>query len=247
MRPLRQMCKMSRIAAAGKPASVRRRRQPGSGRRLSLAIGLLGGVLMLGAWAKEEFNLDKLVQFVGKTYDESAQKRVIAWRRIIDQGDGLDEAAKLEQVNRFFNLFDFVDDIDHWQQEDYWATPIEFIGTRGGDCEDFSIAKYFTLVEMGVPVEKLRLTYVKAVTLDQFHMVLAYYPNPKAIPVILDNLDAEIKPANQRRDLVPIFSFNGQKLWLNKQKGRGQVVGGSERLDNWTDLGKRYQLSEYLD
>ena len=242
-----QTRKMSRTAAAGKPALRASRRWPTRGRRLSLVLGLLVGGLVLGAWASEQFNLDKLVQFVGRTYDESAQKRVVAWRRIIDQGQDLDETAKLEQVNRFFNLFDFVDDIDHWQQEDYWATPIEFIGTRGGDCEDFSIAKYFTLVEMGVPVEKLRLTYVKAVSLDQFHMVLAYYPNPKAIPVILDNLDGEIKPANLRRDLIPIFSFNGQKLWLNKQKGRGQVVGGSERLANWTDLGKRYQLSEYLD
>lgn len=195
----------------------------------------------------QNLNMEKLLSFVGQQYDETAQKRVVAWRNIVDSSHDISEKEKLEKVNRFFNLFRFIDDIDHWQQEDYWATPIEFIGTMAGDCEDFSIAKYFTLLELGVPIDKLRLTYVKAVKLNQFHMVLAYYPNPKAVPMILDNIDGEIKPAFKRKDLVPIFSFNGQKLWLNKQKGAGKVVGDSERLDNWKDLGSRYQLTDFME
>ncbi|AWB66971.1 hypothetical protein C2869_11215 [Saccharobesus litoralis] len=199
------------------------------------------------AYAKPKLNLNKLLQYVGVKYDNTAQKRVKAWRNIVDTSQGLTDKQKLEKVNRFFNLFDFVNDIDHWGKEDYWATPIEFIGTKAGDCEDFSVAKYFTLLELGVPIEKLRLTYVKAVKLNQFHMVLAYYPKPKSIPMILDNIDGKIKPAHKRKDLIPIFSFNGQKLWLNKQKGKGQVVGGSERIDNWDNLSKRYQLDEFME
>lgn len=220
-----------------------------SGRRFFWGVALLPLIALsaLAVWASEPLNMDKLLRFVGQTYDASAQKRVQAWRNIINNSGTLPERQQLETVNRFFNLFDFVDDIEHWQQEDYWATPVEFIGTRGGDCEDFSIAKYFTLLELGIPVEKLRLTYVKAVKLDQFHMVLAYYPEPRAMPLILDNLEGEIQPANQRGDLIPIFSFNGQKLWLNKQKGQGKVVGGAERLANWDNLSKRYQLSEFME
>ncbi|WP_111977775.1 transglutaminase-like cysteine peptidase [Algibacillus agarilyticus] len=197
--------------------------------------------------AQPKLNLDKLLKFVGIEYGDMAQKRVVAWRNIVDNSQHLSEREKLEKVNRFFNLFDFVDDLKHWGQEDYWATPIEFIGTKAGDCEDFSVAKYFTLIELGIPIDKLRLTYVKAVKLNQFHMVLAYYPKPKSIPMILDNIDGAIKPAHKRKDLLPIFSFNGQKLWLNKQKGKGEVVGGSERIDNWDNLGKRYQLDKFME
>ena len=63
--------------------------------------------------------------------------------------------------------------------------------------------------------------YVKALKLNQLHMVVAYYPKPSAIPLILDNLKSDLLPASQRKDLLPIYSFNGSKLWLMKQKGQG--------------------------
>lgn len=195
--------------------------------------------------AVEQLNVAKLVSKMQSQYGEDAGKRARAWRNIIEEKQDATDLEKLKSVNLFFNLFDFVDDIKLWKQEDYWATPLEFIGHKAGDCEDFTIAKYFTLLELGVDINKLRLTYVKAVKLNQFHMVLAYYETPKSMPLILDNLDGEIKPAVKRRDLVPIFSFNGQQLWLNKQKGKGQLVGSSERLDHWDNLSKRYQLAEF--
>lgn len=187
-------------------------------------------MLLFSLNATENLNIEKLTRFMINKYDERAGLRVNAWRNIINSASSLSEAEQLAKVNQFFNLFQFVDDIDHWGVKDYWATPIEFIGTSAGDCEDFSIAKYFSLLEMGVNPEKLRLTYVKAVKLNQFHMVVAYYPTPSEVPLILDNLDPKIKPAIERSDLVPIFSFNGQKLWLNKQKSSGQVVGSAQRL-----------------
>ncbi len=122
---------------------------------------------------------------------------------------------------------------------DYWASPLEFLGAGGGDCEDYSIAKYFSLLELGVPDERLRMVYVKALTYQQFHMVVAYYPTPSAVPLILDNINGAIQPATQRRDLVPIFSFNGSHLWLMKERGRGEMAGSSSRLMLWTQLQQR--------
>ena len=87
------------------------------------------------------------------------------------------DLEKLEKVNRFFNQVNFVSDAIHWQKKDYWATPIEFLASDGGDCEDFALAKYFTLKMLGVPEKKLNLTYVKAWKLNQSHMVLTYYNN----------------------------------------------------------------------
>ena len=128
--------------------------------------------------------------------------------------------------------------------DDYWATPVEFLATDGGDCEDFAIAKYFTLRALGVPTDRMRITYVKAITLNQAHMVLAYYPSPGAEPLVLDNLIGEIKPASQRTDLVPVYSFNGDNLWVAREmRGQGQYVGSSSRIGLWRGLLERMRES----
>jgi predicted transglutaminase-like cysteine proteinase len=92
---------------------------------------------------------------------------------------------------------------------------------------------------LGVDESKLRLTYVKAVEIGQAHMVLTYFETKRSIPLVLDNLIIEIKPANQRRDLVPVYSFNGDGLWLAKSRGEGQRVGNASRLSLWEDLNLR--------
>lgn len=156
------------------------------------------------------------IDAVTKTYGDRAGKRVATWRSNMTSYDGLSEKEKLRSVNQFFNQMYFVDDTILWGKNDYWATPLEFLGSNAGDCEDFTIAKYFSLLELGVPDKKLRLVYVKALELNQFHMVLAYYSTPSAEPLILDNLNPEIKRGSKRPDLRPIYSFNGKNLWLIK-------------------------------
>jgi predicted transglutaminase-like cysteine proteinase len=155
------------------------------------------------------------------------------------------EREKLELVNDFMNRTPFVSDLQHWGKEDYWATPVEFLSTHGGDCEDFSIAKYFALRSLGVPDEKLRITYVKEVVVyNEAHMVLAYFPAPDAEPLVLDNINKSIRPASTRTDLVPVYSFNGSGLWLAKdQTGRGQSVGGSDRIGHWKDVQSRLRAA----
>ena len=90
----------------------------------------------------------------------------------------------------------------------------------------------------------MRITMVKAVKLNQYHMVLAYYDTPSAMPLILDNIDGVIKPANQRNDLIPIYSFNASQLWLNKEKGRGVISGKSSKLKLWRELRERITTSK---
>ena len=172
-----------------------------------------------------------------------AKTRLTGWRDILNNPKykKLPEEEKLRVVNDFMNLTQFVSDLQHWGKEDYWATPVEFLSTDGGDCEDYSIAKYFTLRALGVPDDKLRITYVKElVVYNEPHMVLAYFPTPDAEPLVLDNINPTIRPASQRTDLLPVYSFNGSGLWLAKeQTGRGQSVGGSDRIGHWRDLQAR--------
>jgi predicted transglutaminase-like cysteine proteinase len=133
-------------------------------------------------------------------------------------------AGALQIVNDAINQqVKWEDDNTHWGVEDYWATPAESVGSAGGDCEDYSIAKYYLLKELGVPLERLRITYVRALKLNgQAHMVLAYYATPDADPMILDNLDAKVKSASQRDDLEPVYSFNDDELQLVQGGLRGK-------------------------
>ncbi|MCU7945323.1 MAG: transglutaminase-like cysteine peptidase [Candidatus Thiodiazotropha sp. (ex Cardiolucina cf. quadrata)] len=149
------------------------------------------------------------------------------------------EVEKLKLVNDFFNQIPYQSDATLWDQKDYWATPLELLVREGGDCEDYSIAKYFTLKEMGVADEKLRIMYVKSVELNQSHMVLTYYPNPSAIPKVLDNLNPQLLSASSRMDLMPVYSFNADGLWLAKSLGKGKKVGSSKRLSLWQEVKQR--------
>ncbi|MCQ1058694.1 transglutaminase-like cysteine peptidase [Photobacterium sp. ZSDE20] len=181
----------------------------------------------------------EIVKRIERTYSKQAAMRVTAWWQLLKNLKQQDELTQLKQVNDFLNQMQFLDDIEIWGKDDYWATPLEFLGAGAGDCEEFSIAKYMSLRELGVNDEKLRLIYVKALTLNQFHMVLAYYPTSNAVPLLLDNLSPDILQASQRPDLQPIYSFNGNKLWLMKQRGQGQLVGDTSRIKHWQSLQQR--------
>ncbi len=173
---------------------------------------------------------------IAREYGEYAIRRIDHWQYIINSGKRLSEREKLATVNAFINELKFANDIDHWGVEDYWATPLETLASNAGDCEDFSIAKYFTLLQMGIPAERMRLTYVKAVELNQAHMVLTYYETPGSEPLILDNLKEEIEPASKRGDLLPVYSFNVDGLWLAKAKGLQQHVGSPTQLSKWNSV-----------
>lgn len=184
---------------------------------------------------------ERLLDRVAATYGQEAKERLLDWQGLIRSGKDRSEAEKLALVNSFFNRVAFVDDIIHWKKPDYWATPVEMLATNGGDCEDFSIAKYLTLREMGVPDERMLITYVKSIKLNQAHMVLTYYPAPEADPMVLDNLVPEIRPASERSDLLPVYSFNGGGLWLSKERGRGRRVGPSTQISLWRELEARIE------
>lgn len=190
---------------------------------------------------------DAQIAKLAQQFGPVAKSRLTGWKEILTapKYKKMSEQQKLELVNDFMNQTPFISDLQHWGKEDYWATPIEFLSTNGGDCEDYSIAKYFTLLALGVPDEKLRITYVKELVIyNEAHMVLAYFPNPDSEPLVLDNINKTIRPASARTDLLPVYSFNGSGLWLAKeQTGRAQSVGGSDRIGHWRDLQARLRAA----
>lgn len=182
----------------------------------------------------------------------SAQLRTL--RRLDDMigaATRQEEVQRLQRVNDFFNAaIRFESDQSIWGEEDYWATPLETIGMGRGDCEDIAIAKYFALKAAGVAVAKMRLVYVRATIDDrgravqQAHMVLAYYATPDAEPLILDNLVRRIRPANERRDLQPVFSFNSEAVWSGVS-ANAMGNSGNGQLTRWQDLQQRSRIEGF--
>jgi predicted transglutaminase-like cysteine proteinase len=168
--------------------------------------------------------------------------------RALDQTDD----ARLDAVNQFFNRrIQFRSDQAVWGQEDYWASPLELLEKGQGDCEDYVIAKYFSLLAAGLPSAQLRLVYVRAQLggaggVVQAHMVLAYYPttSAQAEPLILDNLISDIRPASRRPDLSPVFSFNSDGLW----QGVNGAADGDPlvRLSRWREVMNKARAEGFL-
>jgi predicted transglutaminase-like cysteine proteinase len=158
-------------------------------------------------------------------YSIEAYRRGLAINKLLLTLRNQGIQKQLVEVNRFFNQFEYQEDHIHWGEQDYWATPSEFLGTQKGDCEDFVIAKYFALRTLGVPDERLYLTYVKALRQNIAHMVLSYFPTPTSIPQILDNYNPMILSASKRTDLLPVYSFNAKSLFLtNASAGLGKSL-----------------------
>lgn len=169
----------------------------------------------------------------------AGQQRIDAWQRLLATEKQVPEAEQLNVVNLFFNhQMQYREDIDLWQEVDYWATPVQSLWKGAGDCEDYAIAKYFSLRHLGVSGEKLRITYVKALRQNRAHMVLTYYSSPEAMPLVLDSLMDGILPASQRTDLLPVYAFNAEGLWLTGAGGNKRV-GDTKRLSRWQDVLKK--------
>lgn len=196
-------------------------------------------VLAFTMLAPRAWDADKMLQ-AAQSKGPLAVSGVKALQAVLARLDDADDATKLAAINDFFNRrIQFKTDMEVWGVIDYWASPIEMLGKGAGDCEDYVIGKYYSLLVAGVPMSKMRLVYVRA-TLGgpggevAAHMVLAYYPTPGAEPLVLDNLIGEIRPAGRRPDLVPVFSFNGEGLWQGVGAQRAGDPAG--RLSPWREV-----------
>lgn len=181
---------------------------------------------------------DRVMKAATKRYGYFARKRYEAYNAKLYELQDRSTEAKLKGINDFFNKVPYGEDIDVWGEEDYWATPLEFLGRDRGDCEDYVIAKYFALRDLGIPSEKLFISYVVSSRLNDEHMVLSYFPTPSSVPLVLDNTNYRIFPADQRKDLTPVYNLNigslnlagGQGQNLRQVKGNGQTINRWERV-----------------
>ncbi len=193
--------------------------------------------------ASKTFNIDESqLKSIENKYGAQARTRVEEWDAMLESSKDETILNKIKNVNDFFNKITYKTDLSVWGEKDYWATPFEFMGSGAGDCEDYAIAKYFSLVKLGISDEKLRITYVsykKANSkFEQAHMVLTYYHKTGVEPIVLDNINKTLQVASKRPDLKPVYSFNASGLWQAKTKGEARV--GNNELKSWKDLMSRF-------
>lgn len=211
----------------------------------SILILIISFALMAGWINAKPTNIlysEKKLSEIEKNYGKDVSDRFVKWKEFVSKNQDKSEAEKLELTNDFFNnQLQWISDQKLWKEKDYWATPTETLIKSAGDCEDFTIIKYFTLISLGVPIDHLKLTYVKALKYNQAHMVLTYNKTRRSMPLVLDNINKKILPASKRKDLKPVYSFNGEGMWIQKQKKLGKRVGNSSRIRLWTELTERMQ------
>lgn len=196
-------------------------------RSLALVLyGLLG--LAVGAIASD------VSDSVHQTNNSSqARQKIVEWQQLVEHLRSQSDLERLEQTNRFFNKLTFVNDDKLWQKEDYWASPREMLSVGAGDCEDYAIAKFFSLKQAGIDESRLRLAYVRSLTLNQAHMVLLVIPEHGGTALILDNLVTDILPVSDRDDLMPVYAFNSQDLWLLDRNFAERWVAAASRIGAW--------------
>ena len=143
-----------------------------------------------------------------------------AYSKLIEQTGGKTLDVQLQAVNSFVNSqITYKEDIDGYNNLDYWATASQTINNGYGDCEDFAILKYNLLLKMGVSADAMSLIVLKDNDRDLFHAVLAVKTSEGYF--VLDNLNDKVYADYKVRNYQPLYSFSQDKSWLHgKQKIR---------------------------
>lgn len=185
---------------------------------------------------------NRIIKETGRKFGPDAANRVIAWSNLVVENKDKPVAEKLVLANDFFNRIPIKSEKDLWGHE-HWSTPYEMLTRNGGSHADHAIAKYVTLEAMGVSIDHLHVTHVHSLSAPgQSYMVLTYHSAPGAMPLVLDTMGGQIKPASERKDLVPENSLNDNGLWLSGAQADGRSDANEEaarHIELWNEMNIR--------
>jgi predicted transglutaminase-like cysteine proteinase len=154
-----------------------------------------------------------LVQKEGCTSTQFTTCHYLQWRKFLGTLVGKDKLAQITEVNAYMNKATYIADETNWGQKDYWESPGEFMA-KFGDCEDYAIAKFMSLVLLGFDPNNLRVVAVKDLNLKVGHAILAAFVDDKVY--ILDNQINQVVEAKSIRHYEPVFSINQTKWWHHR-------------------------------
>jgi len=159
-------------------------------------------------------------QNIKDKYGKFAYNRVVDYQKTIAALAKKPQQKRLVFLNRYINQFLSQYDSVSTKYDDYWSTPVEFLLTGRGDCEDYAFLKYYSLIQLGFAPKQLYFAIVKEKSEKKnLHMVLCYLQDKNAPLLVLDNLSFKVLSLNKRYDLKPLYFFNPQGYYkLKKNK-----------------------------
>jgi predicted transglutaminase-like cysteine proteinase len=134
------------------------------------------------------------------------------WAGLLEDLKGLPLRTMVERVNAAMNRHGYVPSSVNWGQSNYWETPFEFI-RRDGQCQDYAVAKFMLLRQLGVPNELMRIVVVRHLPRQVDHAVVVVYVDGE--PQVLDSLLPDVLPAAQVTHYRPYYSINETGWWLH--------------------------------
>ena len=202
-----------------------------------VVIFLLSALPLLAALAPLHFSASERAA-VEQRYGKQATNRIADFLAQLERFRHLGKKEQLARVNTYLNGYLPEYDAIINKNEDYWSTPKEFLAVGYGDCEEYAIAKYFVLRELGFDAKRLCLSVVRDRYSGGYHMVLLYYEGEgNNAPLVLDNLSFRILPLSRRSDLLPQYCFNQTGVY--RLEPTGERVRLKRREAKFEDLMQR--------
>jgi predicted transglutaminase-like cysteine proteinase len=184
----------------------------------------------------------RVIRETERKFGPEAASRIVAWSNLVMDNRDKPVPEKLALVNDFINRVPVRPGKEVWGHE-HWATPYEMLARNAGSHADHAIAKYVTLEALGISVDHLHITHVHSIaTPDQSYMVLTYRSGQGAMPLVLDTVNTQIKPASERTDLAPENSFNDNAVWLGGKQMDGRNDANEEaakHIELWNEMNIR--------
>ena len=142
---------------------------------------------------------------------------------IIDSARPLKGRAQLGEINRAINLaITLTSDLALYGAEDVWSPPLATLAIGAGDCEDYAIAKFVALREVGISPDDLRIVIMRDTIRGEDHAVTAVRLDGHWLT--LDNRHMAMVEDVDVRNYRPLFVIDDNTVRL--YSGAPSMSGG---------------------
>lgn len=134
------------------------------------------------------------------------------WESNVEDMRSEDRMSEMQSVNLYANhALKYAEDTDVWKVDDYWASPGEALAKGKGDCEDYAILKYFSLMRLGFNADDMKLLVLVAEHEKELHTVLIVDDK-----YLLDNASDDVELVKDVENYTPVFMINHSHWWYKQ-------------------------------
>jgi len=174
--------------------------------KIIIYILIFTNILLADAFSINNNDIQRIKSLYNKT---QTINRIYNFKVFFQKAINFNELKKLNRVNYYINRI-----IGKSDETNEWITPKEFLIRGRGDCEDYSLTKYFALKKLNIDTNKIYPSVVKVRGSKDYHMVLLYEKDNDFL--VLDNLSWKMLPLEKRSNLEFYYAFNEKGSYIMK-------------------------------